>query len=107
MGLLTTAGRLLFSGDGAGNFVAFDPANGKPLWHSRLGDVAAAVRGIQADAAGTIVLSNGSAIAVPNAPRKNVRRSKCFFVMNMGYSLVCAIAVPAPAAGPLVRIWNG
>ena len=21
----------------SGNFVAFDPANGKPLWHSRLG----------------------------------------------------------------------
>ena len=28
--------RLLFGGDVSGNFVAFDPANGKPLWHSRL-----------------------------------------------------------------------
>jgi len=35
-GLLTTAGRLLFGGDVSGNFVAFDPATGKPLWHSRL-----------------------------------------------------------------------
>jgi alcohol dehydrogenase (cytochrome c) len=35
-GLLTTAGRLLFGGDVSGNFVAFDPATGKPLWHTRL-----------------------------------------------------------------------
>jgi alcohol dehydrogenase (cytochrome c) len=36
-GLLTTAGGLVFSGDAAGNFVAYDAANGKPLWHSRIG----------------------------------------------------------------------
>jgi alcohol dehydrogenase (cytochrome c) len=35
-GLLATAGRLLFGGDVSGNFVAFDTATGKPLWHSRL-----------------------------------------------------------------------
>jgi alcohol dehydrogenase (cytochrome c) len=35
-GLLATAGNLLFSGDGQ-NFVAYDPATGKPLWHSRIG----------------------------------------------------------------------
>ena len=28
-------GKLLFGGDVSGNFVAFDPANGKPLWHAR------------------------------------------------------------------------
>jgi alcohol dehydrogenase (cytochrome c) len=38
-GLLTTAGRLLFGGDVSGNFVAFDPANGRPLWHARIGQV--------------------------------------------------------------------
>jgi len=38
-GLLTTAGRLLFGGDVAGNFVAYDPANGNPLWHSQIGQV--------------------------------------------------------------------
>jgi alcohol dehydrogenase (cytochrome c) len=38
-GMLTTAGRLLFAGDGAGNLMALDPANGKPLWHSRIGNV--------------------------------------------------------------------
>jgi len=38
-GLLTTAGRLLFGGDPGGNLVAYDPANGNPLWHSHLGQV--------------------------------------------------------------------
>lgn len=38
-GILTTAGKLLFAGDIAGNLVAYDPANGKILWHSRLGQV--------------------------------------------------------------------
>lgn len=36
-GLLTTAGRLLFAGDVSGNFVAYDPDNGNPLWHTQLG----------------------------------------------------------------------
>ncbi|MBS1858399.1 MAG: acido-empty-quinoprotein group A [Acidobacteria bacterium] len=34
-GILTTAGDLLFTGD-SGELVAFDPANGKPLWRQRL-----------------------------------------------------------------------
>jgi len=38
-GLLTTAGKLLFGGDMGGNLVAYDPANGKPLWHTHLGQV--------------------------------------------------------------------
>lgn len=38
-GILTTAGRLLFSGDTNGNLVARDPANGIPLWHTHLGRV--------------------------------------------------------------------
>jgi alcohol dehydrogenase (cytochrome c) len=38
-GMLTTAGKLLFAGDTSGNLVAYDPANGKILWHSRLGTV--------------------------------------------------------------------
>ncbi len=37
--MLTTAGKLLFAGDTSGNLVAYDPANGKILWHSRLGSV--------------------------------------------------------------------
>ena len=31
--MLTTAGKLLFAGDAGGNLVAYDPANGKILWH--------------------------------------------------------------------------
>jgi alcohol dehydrogenase (cytochrome c) len=37
VGLLSTAGGLLFGNDGGGNFVAYDAANGKPLWHAGLG----------------------------------------------------------------------
>jgi alcohol dehydrogenase (cytochrome c) len=36
-GILATAGKLLFTGDGGGNFVAFDATDGTPLWHSRIG----------------------------------------------------------------------
>ena len=36
-GLLSTAGRLLFGNDVGGNFVAYDPLTGKPLWHAGLG----------------------------------------------------------------------
>ncbi len=32
-GILTTRGKLLFTGDYTGNFIAYDPLNGDPLWH--------------------------------------------------------------------------
>jgi alcohol dehydrogenase (cytochrome c) len=35
-GILTTAGKLLFHGDPSGNLIAFDPENGKILWHVKL-----------------------------------------------------------------------
>src|SRR5580704_11883460 len=38
-GMLTTAGGLVFAGDGDGNIVAHDAATGKPLWHARIGGV--------------------------------------------------------------------
>jgi alcohol dehydrogenase (cytochrome c) len=37
-GLLTTAGGLLFAGDGSGNFMALDSRDGSPLWHTRIGN---------------------------------------------------------------------
>ena len=37
--MLTTAGRLVFAGDGGGNIVAHDAATGTPLWHSKIGNV--------------------------------------------------------------------
>ncbi len=36
VGILTTAGKLLFTGDQAQNLIAFDPANGRILWHAGL-----------------------------------------------------------------------
>jgi acido-empty-quinoprotein group A len=36
-GVLTTAGHLLFTGDGSGNLLALDPTDGKTLWHTRTG----------------------------------------------------------------------
>jgi PQQ-dependent dehydrogenase (methanol/ethanol family) len=44
-GLLSTAGGLLFQGTGAGRFVAYDAATGKPRWdfHAQTGIVAAPV----------------------------------------------------------------
>lgn len=35
-GILTTAGRLLFTGDPSANFIAFDPENGDIKWHAGL-----------------------------------------------------------------------
>jgi alcohol dehydrogenase (cytochrome c) len=35
-GILNTAGKVLFTGDPSANFIAFDPANGKILWHAGL-----------------------------------------------------------------------
>jgi alcohol dehydrogenase (cytochrome c) len=35
-GLMSTAGGLLFGGDGASHFIAFDDETGKPLWHTLL-----------------------------------------------------------------------
>jgi acido-empty-quinoprotein group A len=36
-GILTTAGKLLFTGDPSGNLIAYDPATGRILWHFRTG----------------------------------------------------------------------
>jgi alcohol dehydrogenase (cytochrome c) len=36
-GLMSTAGNLLFCGDGANNFVALNATTGEPVWHANLG----------------------------------------------------------------------
>jgi alcohol dehydrogenase (cytochrome c) len=38
-GVLTTASGLVFTGDGNGNMVAFDGADGTILWHTRIGNL--------------------------------------------------------------------
>jgi glucose dehydrogenase len=36
-GLLTTAGKLLFAGDPSSHFIAYDPTDGRILWHAGVG----------------------------------------------------------------------
>ena len=38
-GVLATAGKLVFAGDGGGNIVAHNALTGAPLWHSHIGNV--------------------------------------------------------------------
>ncbi len=61
-GLLTTAGKLLFGGDMGGNLVAFDPANGKILWHSRLGQVSNAPETYMLDGHQYILVAGGDTL---------------------------------------------
>jgi alcohol dehydrogenase (cytochrome c) len=58
-GILTTAGGLLFSGDRGGNLVARDPANGRPLWHSRLGNVSNAPQTYMLDGRQYLLIASG------------------------------------------------
>lgn len=61
-GILTTAGKLLFEGDLAGNLVAFDPAGGKILWHSQIGNVSNAPETYMLDGHQYILAAAGDAL---------------------------------------------
>jgi alcohol dehydrogenase (cytochrome c) len=61
-GLLTTAGKLLFGSDVNGNFVAYDPSNGKPLWHVHLGQVSNAAETYTLDGRQYVIVSSGDAV---------------------------------------------
>jgi alcohol dehydrogenase (cytochrome c) len=61
-GLLTTAGRLVFSGDGSGNFGAFDAASGRPLWHARIGNISNAPETYQVDDRQHVLVAVGDAL---------------------------------------------
>ena len=61
-GMLTTAGRLVFAGDGAGNLVAFDAATGNPLWHARLGNVSNAPQTYMLDGKQYVLAAAGDAL---------------------------------------------
>jgi alcohol dehydrogenase (cytochrome c) len=62
-GMLTTAGRLLFAGDGAGNLVALDVATGKSLWHSRIGNVSNAPETYTLDGKQYLLVAAGDMLA--------------------------------------------
>ncbi len=61
-GLLTTAGRVVFSGDGAGNFAAFDATNGKPLWHTRIGNISNAPQTYSIDGRQHVLVAVGDTL---------------------------------------------
>jgi alcohol dehydrogenase (cytochrome c) len=61
-GLLTTAGRLLFAADAGGNFVARDPANGRPLWHARIGNVSNAPETYMLDSRQYVIVAAGDTL---------------------------------------------
>jgi alcohol dehydrogenase (cytochrome c) len=61
-GILTTAGKLLFAGDVSGNIVAYDPANGKILWHSRLGQVSNAPETYMLDGHQYLLVAGGDTL---------------------------------------------
>ncbi len=61
-GLLATAGKLLFSGDGGGNLVAFDATNGTPLWHSRIGSISNAPQTYAVDGRQHVLVAVGDTL---------------------------------------------
>jgi alcohol dehydrogenase (cytochrome c) len=62
-GVLSTAGGLVFSGDAEGNFIAFDSASGKPLWHFQMGAaVYAGPMAFAVDGKEYIAIAAGSAL---------------------------------------------
>lgn len=62
-GILNTAGKLLFTGDPSGNFIAFDPATGKILWHAPLkGSVANGPMTYELDGKQYVVASGGDTL---------------------------------------------
>lgn len=61
-GILTTAGGLVFAGDISGNLVAYDAANGKIQWHSRIGNVSNAPQTYMLDGHQYLVVAAGDTL---------------------------------------------
>jgi alcohol dehydrogenase (cytochrome c) len=61
-GLTTTAGGLLFGGDGNGNLVAYNAVNGEPLWHTHLGQVSNATETYMLDGHQYILQASGDSL---------------------------------------------
>jgi alcohol dehydrogenase (cytochrome c) len=59
VGLLSTAGGLLFGADGSDNFVAYDAATGKPLWHTRIGNISNAPQTYMVDGKQYVMIATG------------------------------------------------
>lgn len=79
-GILTTAGRLLFTADNSGNLLALDPATGKTLWHLNAGGhLLASPMTYQLDARQYLLMAVQDALyafALPaHEPAQNSKRS--------------------------------
>jgi alcohol dehydrogenase (cytochrome c) len=61
-GMLATAGRVLFTGDGSGNLVAFDAMDGKMLWHSRIGNPSNGPQTFQLDGKQYLLVATGDVL---------------------------------------------
>ena len=61
-GVLATAGDLVFTGDAGGNFVAFDAANGTPLWHSHIGSITNAPQTYMIDGRQYVLAATGDTL---------------------------------------------
>ena len=62
-GVLSTAGGLVFSGDAEGNFIAFDAASLKPVWHFQMGGaVYAGPMAFAVDGKEYVAIAAGSAL---------------------------------------------
>jgi alcohol dehydrogenase (cytochrome c) len=61
-GMLTTAGKLLFSSDMTGNLVAYDPTKGTPLWHARLGAISNAPETYMLDGQQYVLVAVGTSL---------------------------------------------
>ena len=61
--MLATAGGVVFSGDGSGNFVAYDASNGKPLWQYQTGgDIRNSPMSYSVDGKQYIAIASNSAL---------------------------------------------
>ncbi len=61
-GLLVTAGGVLFSGDGSGNFAAFDAKSGNPIWHTRIGNISNAPQTYSVDGKQNVLVAVGDTL---------------------------------------------
>ena len=70
-GLLSTAGKLLFSGDISGNFMALDAASGDILWHVNLNaNVSNGPMSYELDGSQYLVVGVGDSLYAFTLPRR-------------------------------------
>ena len=72
-GILATAGRLVFAGDGGGNLVAHNDATGAPLWHTKIGNVTNPPQTWSLDGHQYLIAGTGDTLDVLATPYKGMR----------------------------------